>query len=224
MKNPTLPKYEFAQPYGTYRLGYVASRQKTQVQLTPGYYSLSTLSEVPYVSLVGNLGQEKTATWGEIFYINDGSNAIVINSSFHPGNIVLNGGHDFSAKPGRLTVPTRFTLTGVNTYTTSITPDTRGAKRGWLFCNTTAGAACVARKVGKAIERSHDTFDSVSPGPGYTFDESIAPGSQILQIAIGPSTVGVNNDPMGLLDTAQITLVNVTVDPGTASAYYVLEY
>lgn len=224
MKNPTLPNYEFAQPYGTYRLGFIESKQKTQVQLTPGYYSLSTLSEVPYVSLVGNLGQEKTATWGEIFYINGGSNAVVYNASYHPGNIVLNGGHDFSAKPGRLTVPVTFKTVAAGTYTTNIPVDTRGAKRGWLYCNSTAGAACVARKVGSATERSHSTFNSLTPGPGYTFDESIAAGSQILQIALGYASNSVNNDCMALLDTAQITLVNVTVDPGLSSAYYVLEY
>jgi len=221
-----MQKIEMHQRYGTYELGYTPVGTLIQTPLNAGYYSLSSMSNVPYVSIVGSGGNEKTFSWGEIIYVAPGENARVKNASYHPGEITLNGGKDFCTMPGRITIPVSLTITNVPTFTfkTAFPLDTRRAKRAWLYLNTVADVGCSCSKIGKAVRRAHNTTNTVSPGPGYTFVESIVAGSQVLQIALGASSTGTGNDAMALLDTAELTMQNLTVDPRLASSYYVLEY
>jgi len=197
-----------------------------QTPLNEGFYSLSTLSNVPYVSVVGSGGNEKTFSWGEIIYVAPGENARVKNASFHPGEITLNGGKDFAATPGRITVPVTLNIIDVeaNSFHTAFPVDTRRAKRAWLYTLNEARGGCSCDKIGKATQRQHATVNMISPGPGYSSNEQFAVGSQIMQIALGYASVGVNNDAMALLDTAELEMRNLVVDPTANASYYVLEY
>ena len=51
--------------FGTFATGWVEAKQRTNHQLAPGHYSLSTLSTVPYVSLIGGSRAEKSSPISE---------------------------------------------------------------------------------------------------------------------------------------------------------------
>lgn len=108
--------------FGTFSTGLVAPQARTRHQLGEGHYSLSTLSTVPYVSLIGNAQTEKIFSWGEVVYVPDGVAVTIKNASYHKGDIVLNGGRDFSTLPQRVTVP----------VTVKAVPDPDDAEFFWL--------------------------------------------------------------------------------------------
>lgn len=91
--------------YSQIRATNTRPREKTDTSLPSGRWCLSTLSSVPYVRLTGPGGFQKEFSWGEVIEVPEGTDGVLENTSFHVGDIVLNGGHDWAAVPARITVP-----------------------------------------------------------------------------------------------------------------------
>ena len=83
----------------------VEPRKATKQNVPEGFWSLSSLSTVPYVRFTGPGGFQKEFSWGEIVEVPKGCEATLENASYHVGDIVLNGGRDYSTCPARITVP-----------------------------------------------------------------------------------------------------------------------
>ena len=91
----------------------VPPRKPTTQTVPDGIWSLSTLSSVPYARITGPGGFQKEFSWNEPIVVPEGTMGMLENSSFHPGDIVLNGGWDYGAAPRRVTVPVNLGFTSI---------------------------------------------------------------------------------------------------------------
>jgi len=229
--------------YATHRMGYVESNQQSQQRIGPGFYSLSRLSNVPFVKIVGVARSEKVVTWGERFEIPAGENGRVVNASYHPGEIVLNGGKDVNLGPRRINVPFNLTLVdamaGDNVYMPDTRVDTRGAKAVWAVVPVTAQpnpplTFSPIKVYNFAVERANNTASNI----GAPFEGS-GSASQLLYVGgNSPSRIplgylctqdDIREVTMSLLDTATFTIDLdewVLYQPLNADSptYFVIEY
>jgi hypothetical protein len=95
------------------------------LRISEGKWSLSSLSNVPFVTLTG-MGFSKTFSWGELVEVPKGCDCQVVNASKHMGDIYLNAGWDYANRPARVTVPVPLVtidlVTGVQTPYPSVIP------------------------------------------------------------------------------------------------------
>lgn len=229
------------QNYGTFRIGYIPANSISTATVGPGVYSLSPLSNVPFVSLVGAARQEKVLSWGETIIVREGEQATVKNASYHPGDIVLSAGEDFVATPKRITVPVEIQFVQ-GSDGSRLEPkwavDCRRAKSAYFVTDiayptiappsTITGVRILKR--GRSVERAHNTPSTQIPG-GYESAENIAPGSQINYVALGYASQSSERGPMALLDIAYFNLWALGNNanwppplPLNTTSYYVLEY
>ena len=237
--------------FATYKVGLVQPGALSTTQLGPGWYALSSLSNVPYVTLVGRGGTQKTFTWGELVYVPDGNLVTVKNASYHAGDIYVNSGRDFCAGPRRITVPVRVKRDqqlGFFDYPV----DTRGARAAWLMISRTADAEgnpqftggdsgftqCQVLVRGRRLDGSLPTlngipkevFSVIGGGIGYANDMLIPPNSNMIY-PLGMNEIYGSPTPatMGLMDAASVAITgwNYVPPPGPTdsfSAFYVVEY
>lgn len=219
--------------FGTYAFKNVPPDEITSGRLSAGWYSLSSLSTVPYVSLIGQEGREKIFSWGELIQIPDGSMASVKNASFHTGDIIINGGQDYATLPHRVTVPVVVERTGGGEDPINIQApfvDTRRARRAWFVMNVidaglTNGNALV---LGANITHSNPTngFITFTGGSGFVSGHTLLAHGQYCYIPLGYcSEIGME-ESMVLLDKGRVIY---TLDSEANVAfpnigYYVLEY
>ena len=156
------------------------------LRISEGKWSLSSLSNVPFVTLTG-MGFSKTFSWGELVEVPKGCDCQVVNASKHMGDIYLNAGWDYANRPARVTVPTPLMVinltTGVLTpypvvvppatiptppvapfgLTTQYPVDTRLAKRAFLTMLYTTPAVITGEQafiiVGQPNTTSQNTFN-----------------------------------------------------------------
>lgn len=221
--------------FGTFRIPFTQPQTVTDFQVGPGQYSLSTQSNIPYVSLLGNQGREKIFSWGELIEVPDGMLVSVKNASYHAGSIVLNGGRDFSTTPARITVPVPLTTVSSETDTVG-TPeypaDVRRARRAWIVVDGFTGdsAASTAEKTGFIVEGSHNTAraavgEASVAGVGYSTVDPLPGLTRVDYIALGARTFANDNRVMALLDTARFEITLSGIGRNFESqAYYVMEY
>jgi hypothetical protein len=88
------------------------TQPQTESKLTlPGgqtesfWYTLGSQSTVPFVQLVGGGMAQKIFTWGELIEVPPGQKVIVKNASLMRGDIIIESGKDYAAKPRRITIP-----------------------------------------------------------------------------------------------------------------------
>ena len=224
--------------FGTFFVGLVPARTRSKYQVGPGHYSLSTLSTVPYVTLSGAQGREKTFSWREVVHIPEGQSAWVENASWHDGDIILNGGRDYGAYPFRVTVPVRIRETfdpetGWRTFEPAYPCDTRQARTANLAVNirtaNAMGATISWVLTGSIAERtghSHNT-GSLNERPEYRQVFETPPNTSVGLIPLGYAAgLAAPDQPMALLDrvTFRVTIGFATVDSIDPNFYYVLEY
>jgi len=200
--------------------------QANGLNLGPGFYSLSTRGNVPFVQFRGADRQQKTFSWGEVIAVPEGKTVTVFNASYHTGDIFLNGGADWPTIPGRVTVPVQptFETEGTNTIITVGPVDARRARSVWLMLSVTTNNVPGVRR-GVRIKGSHDTGNQ---GTGSEWVDAapvlFANGVYIPMGFRADTTVR----PMTNLDTVE--LVSATVpstdvpDQNAVLAYYTLEY
>jgi len=233
------------QNYGTIRITDVAPNQTTRLQVTEGFWSLSTLSNVPYVELVGGGSFQKILSWNEIVEIPKGETAQVKNASWHKGDIVLNGGRDFGALPSRITVPVQwrnvtqgnivsFANVPVNNdvVITEFQADVRRARRAFLVTNFRSGvqdASFIVR--GFARQRSHDTVSTTIGGTasakqvGYENVVDLNAVTDGLVLPLGYRAAnGLSTDPHSLLDAAEVEFTFETGVSWNFGSYFMMEY
>lgn len=169
------------QPLNNYFQAGVAPLFKSNIILPGGntepfYYSLGVDSTIPFVSLQGGGAAQKVFSWGEMIEVLPGQTVTVKNESYMQGDIQVNSGHDFGAKPERISLPvtsqTRtFTVLGVSfTEISSKFPaDTRRCRRGYLKYQIETGAQSLAIEfTGKPQKHSFPAVDSVTGLQTYT--------------------------------------------------------
>lgn len=240
------------QRYGTLRAEKVPPRSKARdgrgnfLVLSAGFWSLSTLSSVPYVRVLGPSGTQKEFSWNEMIEVPSGETAQVMNASYHVGDIVLNGGQDFGALPSRITVPVSFATlatppviiteppVGPTPLVTAWKADTRRCRRAFLMMEMNAIIDFDVTVRGFAEQRSHRTVNgmTVTAGtPGGVGYQSIvrlnaATNGFLIPLGFNASVVGATV-PHVLLDAAEVRFsITEGVDANWTliNAYYVLEY
>lgn len=223
-------KSEQDQIIATFNGGYVLPGAKSNLSLAGGkngaHYSLSSQCNLPYVTLAGSKGYQKTISWGEVAEVPCGQLVTVINDSAHAGNLIINAGKDPCPLPARITVPVRIVSTGAEfgTSQTAYAFDTRRAKRAYLFI--VAAGAIVATVVGRSRYNmpTVNTITAPNVGTGYQFAQNYSVAfPQIPPIPLGfLAFQGDDTRPMALLDSALVAFdVGFGADP---AAFYVGEY
>jgi len=215
--------------FGTYIFRNVQPQQKTGI-LSPGVYTLSTLSNVPYVSVIGRNGKEKLFSWNELIEIEDGA-VTVKNASFHPGDIVLNAGGDYAALPHRTSVTVELlTNVGAGYIYPAFWVDTRRARAVYVAIDGSSGQTpLVFTKYGDSIV---STVSPVQPNGAnlpyghfvYQSAETIPANTQLEPFALGFASHGMDWRAQALLDRGFFTLDNAGLSLGQNFAIYALEY
>jgi len=221
-----------------FEFGYIAPNQMGNQQLSSGTYSLSSRSNVPYVTLVGSGGNTKTFSWGEIVTIPDGEACSVKNSSFHGGDIFINAGCDDANRPARITVPVQMenqTFGETDIIRTSYPADVRMARRAYLVIDavTQGLTAPEATIIGKRYDGSHNTDSQLpnllsEPGAGYENVLEFVVPEEIGPIPLGQgANYSDDTRPHALLTTAEVYLTppdNFDFAGSVRNAYYIIEY
>lgn len=212
--------------FATHRLGPTAPNGVASGQLGPGYYSLSTLSGVPYVQIAGGQGKEKLLSWGEMIHVPEGWLVSVLNASYHPGDVVLNSGQDYAAMPSALTVPASLTDDG-NSQTNVQIPlwfcDVRRARRAYYVADLVAGNAGATITVrSEAVQRTHDVALQTAI---FQSTFAVAPGAAVPPIPLGyEAQAGTPSHPHALLDRATVFIDFDEFSETDTQGYYVVEY
>jgi hypothetical protein len=233
---------DYQQNLGTFFVGFVEHGKKSKLQLSEGYYSLSTLSTVPYVSLIGMGKREKVFSWNEIVEVPPGKIATVKNVSHHDGDIVINGGRDYGAAPRRITVPVPvFDAAGANdppvpgdAIEVRYPADVRRARAAWFVVDWQTGdTEVLIRKLGERRLGSHNTAAGPVEPAGYFSEETIPPNTVFSAIPLGYTSAVGQTEAQCLLDTAEIRIetaadtvfyTNTVAAFDLFNAYYVIEY
>lgn len=238
------------QHYGTIAVGGLNPQEVSDLVLTSGSYSLSTLSTVPYIQLLGPSGSQKLFSWNERIEIPNGETARIQNASCHKGDVFINGGLDYTTLPGRITVPVPFAdIVDLGEGNSMMYPDypvdTRRARRAFLTWwdpavvigteSLPTSTALVIIK-GTVLNHSHSTVNGLTgvvlPSPvgvggiGYLSALELAALTITPMIPLGYGAAFTDStNPHTLLDCAIPYLFfdnQWTEVPQTA--YYVLEY
>lgn len=223
----------------SFTFGFLKPSQPSNQRLSPGVYSLSARSNIPFARLVGK-GVDKTFTWGETVEVPAGQLCSIYNASFHAGDLFINSGCDLDNKPSRITVPVPYTLPAPGTYWKPDYPgDVRTAKRAYLCMYAKSvpapNTASTHKLIGLMQDGSHNTQDiinffAVDVGTGY-YDEFFIPGNTYFgMLPLGSqANLGDDTRPHALLTTAKIWFDVNNIDfipapPSGPNAYYVMEY
>jgi hypothetical protein len=229
------------QHYGTLAIGNLGPGAKSDLVLTSGSYCLSSMSTVPYVTFLGSSGSQKIFSWNELVTIPDGETAIIQNVSAHPGDIFINGGHDYSSRPARITIPvaleTKY-IEDIYVIYPRFPVDTRIARRAFFVLpfdvelNQTVEVAIL----GNIRNHSHETSNMIAflqgilppfNGIGNLTFVQLETVITYSQIPLGYAAIGDDSFlPHCLLDSAWPVILGLYPDQfiENRSAYYTLEY
>lgn len=109
---------------------------KSGYALGPGIYSLGTRANVPFVRVVCG-GFDKTISWGELVEIPSGDRGVLVNASYHAGNVWLNKGEEAGAMPSRISFATQIIPVNpalpLGVVRTRDFVDCRRARQVWLI-------------------------------------------------------------------------------------------
>lgn len=207
----------------------------------PWYYCLGVDSTIPYVSLQGGGASQKIFSWGEMIEVQPKQTVTVKNESFMLGDISINSGHDYAAKPERISLPVDINILDLEIFpgftVRFITPkfpaDTRRCRRGYLkYQIETAASEVDITFTGKPIKHSFPAVDSVTGLQTYTQDYNIPPFTLDGEAPMGYGSNTELLTPMGFTDqvTWELLVQLTSTDPNFVPAnintlfMYVLEY
>lgn len=208
----------------TINCGYVGPNLPSSVQLGPGTYSLSKRSNVPFVALVGPMGNRKVISWGETVVVPCNQLATVNNASFHGGDIWINKGDDVANRPSRISVPVRFTTTEIQygeetrvLWYPVFPCDTRACHRAYLSVDAYVDPAIgqdglTAFIRGRRLDGSMETANSLASlsapfGPAVGFLSAVNYGvnTVLSYVPLGQgSNAADDTRPHNLLDAGDI--------------------
>lgn len=227
------------QPLNSFFQPNVLPGAKSQISLSGGpnepyYYSLGVGSTVPFVELIGSGGTPKIISWGEMIEVMPNENVVVKNASYMVGDIQINSGHDFAAKPERISTPIEVDITIVtpgvlSTITPKFPCDTRRCRKAYLSFLMTTGAIDSAVLVIIGKNQQHSFINSIIPKQ-YVEGVIVPPLSQLTVAGLGfGSNTSDLNLPMTLCDYATFTFSYNPVEasfyiPATPLFFYTMEY
>lgn len=236
------------QKYSSIKTTNARPNQRTNLVASGGQnWSLSSLSNVPYVRFTGPGGFQKEFSWGEIVELPPGVDAFVENASYHPGDIILNGGTDYANLPSRITVPVNMT-NGVGgpviteapaapfTAATQFRADVRRARRAYFAIIITSLDISIGFSIlGYAESRSHTTFNGIPlsgdsrGGVGYISPYIQGANTVGAIVPLGYGTVfGLPpGEPHALLDSAEVQFQITDFEEYiwlNLSTYFIMEY
>lgn len=216
------------QPKTTYFAPGVAPLAKSNIVLPggkekPHYYCLGVDSTIPFVSLLGGGASQKIISWGEMIEVLPGQTVTVKNESYMQGDIVINSGHDFAAKPERISLPVttkteNFVLVGVPvTRISSLFPaDTRRCRRAYLRFQIQTGAdALRITFTGKPQRHSFPGVDLVTGQQTYTQEFNIPPVTVAGGAPMGYGASLNSLEPMALTDQVHWNILFADATPPT---------
>lgn len=205
----------------------------------PFYYSLSSRSTVPYVTISGGTKSNKLLSWGEVIMVPPGEMLTVINSSYHQGDVAINSGRDYVEIPTRVTVPVPLVavdgpVPGQRIRVARYPVDCRRAKRAYATIATLLSTPGLINIVGtwreSSFDTSYDTALDTGPSlPQYIEQVTVPAFTKFGLFPLGkraPDTI----TPMTLGDTAQFSFTFILADeiPDPTNkideAFYTLEY
>lgn len=220
-------------------IGYVEPKQVAASQVNQGVYSLNKRSNVPFVTLRGTAGFQKTISWGEIAEIPAGMSCAVINDSYHAGDIWLSKGSDPCNRPSRITVPVPGVINQVTAgppttgYISMAYPcDTRSAKRAYLSINAIVGDVDATgyqyvNVRGRRLSGSMNTPNQLTllpapygPGTGYLTKVGYQSAEFLTMIPLGfGAEAGDENLPHVLLDAADVFIYTIVGGGGLSTIF-----
>lgn len=199
----------------------------------PFYFSLSTRSTVPYVTIGDSSNTNKRITWGELTCVMPGQKVTVKNSSYHLGDIEISTGRDYTTIPTRVTVPVRMRSSQVGETDVRMETmwpcDCRRAKRAYFTIIAVFGANVLITFRNQWLESSFKTNinSTDDSGPAFNYVDY----SVILPAAtnVGQIPMGIEAQmlaPMTLGDAVSASFTYNTVDTliNQYLAFYTLEY
>lgn len=230
------------QPKSTFFAPAVSPLANSNIKLpggkdAPYYYCLGADSTIPFVSLQGGGAAQKVITWGEMIEVLPGQSVTVKNESFMQGDISINSGHDFSAKPARISLPVDttvrlFDILGISftEFSSKFPADTRTCRRGYLkFQAETDLSALQIVFTGKPQKHSFIGTDLVTGLKTYTQVFQVPPFTQAGSAPMGYGAQnGLGNlEPMAFTDQVHWKLTYQTLNAPVflnTLFFYVLEY
>ena len=228
------------QPKSSYFQPGVSPLSKSNIVLPGGkdepyYYCLGVDSTIPFVSLQGGGSAQKVISWGEMIEVPPGQSVTVKNESYMQGDIQINSGHDFAAKPERISLPVT-TKTGPGagppnptTIIESLFPaDTRRCRRAYLKFQLETDISLLAITfTGKPQKHSFPAVDSVTGVETYTQPVQIPPFTVAGSAPMGYGALQNSTEPMALTDQVHFKIEYFDLFPPTflnTLFMYVLEY
>ena len=207
----------------------------TDLKLPGGTYCLSSRSNIPYIRLIGGSTSQKIFGWNEEIIVPEHELVTVQNASYHGGDIIINSGMDYSAKPSRITVPVGIVDNGVGAdprFTPEYPLDTRRAQRAFLYgFRTPVGGANMDIVVTQQAETSSFPQGPTSLGEGGGVTATLS------QTVTVPAGTDINGFPLGqgassddsvhaLLDsvTFELPAAAQSLIGDAANLIYVLEF
>lgn len=197
----------------------------------PYFYSLGAESTVPFVILEGGGATQKIFSWGEMIQVNPGQLVTVKSASPMLGDIVINGGHDYAAKPDRVSVPVPMLFTGAGfddpgaVVTPEFPADTRLCRRAYLALQiATNQDSQPVGIIGTNFKHSFTATPALDTN-NYLDNVIISPFTLGAIIPLGFSSQFMPLAPMALADKVEFTMTR-PANPGNLSglAMYILEY
>lgn len=231
-------KPHYVPPQGNFFAPSVPPLGLTDLRLSPGKYSLGVDSTIPFISLQGGGSSQKIISWGEMIEIPEGQTVTVKNESFMQGDIQINSGWDFAAKPERISVPVTVedfvevteegTLYGIQS---TFPADTRRCRRGYLAAQFYTGAAnqFTVRFRGKPQKHSYPGTDSATNEKTYT-EIVVFPGATvggIIPMGFSSNRSGSGLEPMAFTDQVSFAMYRLGIanEPIVNDLFfYILEY
>lgn len=236
-----------SQPKNNFFQANVPPLSNTQLKLPggkdePWYYCLGVDSTIPYVSLQGGGASQKIISWNEMIEVQPKQTVTVKNESYMLGDISINSGHDFAAKPERISLPVDVNIEiidgGPGVAATRITPkfpaDTRRCRRGYLKYQIESGNFNMFFTfTGKPIKHSFPAIDSVTGQQTFTQLYQIQPFTIDGEAPMGYGSNANLETPMAFTDQVTWELLYFSendddplfVAPDVNSLFfYVLEY
>ncbi len=236
-----------SQPKNNFFISAVPPLSNSELKLPGGndepfYYCLGVDSTVPFVSLQGGGASQKIFSWGEMIEVQPKQTVTVKNESFMLGDISINSGHDYAAKPERISLPVDIDIVDFDngggltfrTITPKFPADTRRCRRGYLKFQIITGAAFIdILFIGKPVKHSFPAVDSITGQQDYFNVFSIPPNTASGEAPMGYGSVNNILTPMAFTDQVTFQMffeIADANDPGFVPPFvntlmmYCLEY
>lgn len=218
----------------SFTLGFLKPNQVSSQRLSPGSYSLSARSNIPFARLIGK-GVDKIFTWGETVEVPPGMLCTVSNACFHAGDLFLNSGCDLDNRPAAITVPfllgNQTVFADLAGYGSPYPVDVRMARKAYanVSLEKNGVGTGVVSVFGQRFDGSHNTFNELfaSLGTGFQSNTSVPLNTSVGPVPLGKNIIYGTQTPLPhtLLTVAWAVFVIseewVVIDN---NAYYTVEY